>query len=245
MTSACCCGTTRIALMTTMTATTNSASVTIEDPISMYPSVKIESCACGAVVRKDQHRPAQRGDVHGLDLRRIGRGEFGVPSAAPIGNTRRPVGAPADHLYLRADVERLLLRRFSGEIPLPALQPNGSDHSKHAGDQPLQRHRGGKQRCQPPACHREPDDEQIKCSSQQFDRDQRGGGDPPDPVSSHRSSPRMRTRITSIRRPWAARGAPRHSGIFSSETLQDADAVGYSSIILLHNSNTKWRNVSL
>src|SRR5450432_3128021 len=103
MTSACCCGTTRIALMTTMMATTNSASVTIEDPISMYSSVKILSCACGTSVREDQHRPAQRGDVHRLGLRRFGRRELGVPRAAAIGNARRPVGAPADHLYLCAD----------------------------------------------------------------------------------------------------------------------------------------------
>src|SRR6266700_1320605 len=162
MTSACCWGTTRIAFMTTMMATTNSASVTIEEPISISFSVNLVSGTRGSALRQNQHGPAQRGDVHGLDLWRIGRREFGVPGAAAISDARGPVGTPGQHLNLSADVERRLLRRLGGDTSLPALQPHGADHAEYARDQPLNGNWGAGQRGNPAARHREPDDEQIK-----------------------------------------------------------------------------------
>src|SRR5438067_419274 len=101
MTSACCCGTTRMALAMMMTTTMNSASVTIPEPSiasSTAGGLRLLN-RVGAAIGKDQHRSAHGRDVHGLCLRQAGGGELGVPRAATIPHPRRSIGTPALNLH--------------------------------------------------------------------------------------------------------------------------------------------------
>src|ERR1700716_2648263 len=136
MTSACCCGTTRIALAIMMTATRNSASVTIQDPISIAASKGVDWLellqSLRAAIRKDQHRAAHRCDVHGLGLWNTGRGELRVPRATPVGDTGGSIGTPALDLHHLPDVEPLLRRCPESEIALPSLEHDGPDHTQRS-----------------------------------------------------------------------------------------------------------------
>src|SRR5258708_39147514 len=107
MTIACCCGTTRIVLTITMTRTRNSASATISEPINVSGS-GMRASWHGTMVGEDEHRAAHRSDIHRPRLRRVRRGKLGVPARAAGGDPRRAIRAPAQHLHLRSDVERLL-----------------------------------------------------------------------------------------------------------------------------------------
>src|SRR6266850_8281965 len=146
MTSACCCGTTRIALAMMMTATRNSASVTIQDPISIAASTVVYWLellqSLRAAIRKDQHRAAHCCDVHGLGLWNTGLGKLRVPRASSVGDTGGSIGAPALDLDHLPDVEPLLRRRPVGQLALPSLEHDGPDHTERSGNQPLQRYAG-------------------------------------------------------------------------------------------------------
>src|SRR5664279_1737426 len=128
MTSACCCGTTRMALAMTMTTTMNSASVTIPEPISITSSTvnarRTSELLRGVrtAIRKDQHRAAHRCDIHGLGLRNGGCGELRIPSAPPVSDPRGSLRAPGLDLHHLPDVETLLRRRSRSQVALPSLE---------------------------------------------------------------------------------------------------------------------------
>src|SRR5437867_12343581 len=119
MTSACCCGTTRMVWTMMMIATMNSASVTREEPMSM--SISRASGGGGPAVGENQHRSARSGDVHGLGLLGVGCRELGVPGRAAIAHSRRAVRSPALDANHLADVERRLPRRGAAAA-LPPFQ---------------------------------------------------------------------------------------------------------------------------
>src|SRR5438445_10318704 len=137
-TSACCCGTTLIAWMTTMTATMKSASVTIDEPIMATDSKLVALGAVLTAVRENQHRAARGDDVHGFRLRSAGR-KLGVPGTAAIGDPRSASRAPGLDADPLTDVEIGLHRRCRGNAALPALQHHGADDAQGARGQPLHR----------------------------------------------------------------------------------------------------------
>src|SRR5271165_6743900 len=96
-------------LTMTMTATINSARVTIEEPMRMSNVLAFHggrSTGC-----KNEHRTTGRRDIHGFGLRRIGRCELGVPGRAAVANPCSAVRPPALHAHHLPHVERRLLRR--------------------------------------------------------------------------------------------------------------------------------------
>src|ERR1700682_3194896 len=132
----------------TMTATRNSASVTIQDPTSIASStVSVLSTlellqSVGAAIREDQHRTAHRCDVHGLGLRNTGRGKLRIPRAASVSGPRGSVRAPALDLHHLPDIESLLRGRSERQVALPSLEKYGADDAQRSGNQPLQWHAG-------------------------------------------------------------------------------------------------------
>src|SRR5438128_6796673 len=152
-TSACCCGTTRIAWMTTITATMNSASVTIDDPIivadSMLEALGSDLRLAGPAIGENEHRAARANDVHGLGLRCRRGCKLGIPCAAPVCDARRAARAPAlnaDHL---SDIEIGLGGCSGAQAAFPPLQQHHAGNAKHACGQPLQRRSRPAQRSDP------------------------------------------------------------------------------------------------
>src|SRR6185295_19113384 len=100
MTSACCCGTTRIAREMMMMATTKSAIVKIDEPTHMADASSVESTRANArvpligraAVGKDETRAAGGDDVQRRGARHIGCGELGVPRGATVVDPRGAVG---------------------------------------------------------------------------------------------------------------------------------------------------------
>src|ERR1700676_4629405 len=132
----------------TMTARRNSASVTIQEPISIASStVSLPSTLellqrVGAAIGEDQHRTAHRCDVHGRGLRNTGRGELRIPRAASVSDSRSSIRAPALDLHHLPDVEPLLRRRSERQVALPTLQKYGADNTQGRRNQALQWHAG-------------------------------------------------------------------------------------------------------
>src|SRR5271169_1991363 len=133
ITSACCCGTTRMVLMMTMMATINSASVTIEEP--MRTSIVLAFHGGRSAGGKNEHRTTGCRDVHGFGLRCIRRCEFCVPGRATVADPRRAAGAPALHVHHLPHIEARLLRR--GPAALPPFQQGNADDTQDARGKPL------------------------------------------------------------------------------------------------------------
>src|ERR1700704_504591 len=100
MTSACCCGTTRIAREMTMIATTKSAIMNSDEPAGMAKASKAISGGRTAI-GEDQHRPPSGDDVKRFRTRHVGGFELGIPCRPAIGRPRGAVALP------RLDPDRL------------------------------------------------------------------------------------------------------------------------------------------
>src|SRR5258706_5463284 len=105
MTIACCCGTTRIACMTTMIATTNSRTVISDEPTSLAEFAKGISDR-RTLVGEHQYRAARGDDVEGLGAGNRRRFELGIPRRTAIRDACGAVGIPRCDAHRLSQIER-------------------------------------------------------------------------------------------------------------------------------------------
>src|SRR5688500_18684494 len=141
-THACCCGTTRIALMTTINATMNSTIVTAEEPIPMSnPCVDMlnagvtKRCS-GRAVGDDERRAPHADDHHRIAARHVGACRLGLPQRASIRDAGGAVRVPRLDAYRLADVERRILW-CCRVLASPAMRKEHAHDGNETGDDEL------------------------------------------------------------------------------------------------------------
>src|SRR5438105_2330249 len=190
-TQARCCGTTRIALMTTIRATMKKTSVSSEKPLIMNKSLGMEGVVLrsgGTLGCQEERRAARADDVHGALAPAARMRELGAPLRAPVGDARGAVLVPYLDLDALAHVQPWLRRRSAFALA-PLVGGVAADERKCAADEQLGRHGRTEPGRRTAEEARNTHREEIERSGDELRADERHADDPPQPVRRHAPPP--------------------------------------------------------